>query len=97
MAIPLVRHYAEPWLSQADIGVGERWANEVARELDAPNFGIICITRKNVGSPWVVFEAGALAKSMQRSRVIPLLLDLEFRDITGHWRSFRQGKWNERA
>jgi hypothetical protein len=92
MAIPLVLHYAEPWLSQADIGVGERWANEVARELEASNFGIICITRENVGSPWVVFEAGALAKSMQRSRVIPLLLDLEFRDITGPPAQFQAKK-----
>ncbi len=94
--IPLVLHYVEPWLSEADIEAGQRWAEQVAKELEAANFGIICITRENVGSPWVFFEAGALAKSMQGSRVIPLLLDLEVRDITGPLAQF-QAKKVERA
>ena len=81
--LPLVLHYVAPWLSNADIEAGERWANEVAKELENSNFGIISVTRENVASPWILFEAGALAKSLQGSRVIPLLLDLEFRDITG--------------
>jgi hypothetical protein len=90
--IPLVLHYVEPWLSQADIEAGQRWAEQVAKELEASNFGIICVTRDNVGSPWVLFEAGALAKSLQGSRVIPLLLDLEFRDITGPLAQFQAKK-----
>jgi hypothetical protein len=94
--IPLVLHYVEPWLSQADIEAGQRWAEQVAKELEASNFGVICVTRENVGSPWVLFEAGALAKSMQGSRVIPLLLDLEVRDITGPLAQF-QAKKVERA
>lgn len=90
--IPLVLHYVEPWLSQADIEAGQRWAEQVAKELEASNFGIISVTRENVDSPWVLFEAGALAKSMQGSRVIPLLLDLEVRDITGPLAQFQAKK-----
>lgn len=90
--MPLVLHYVEPWLSQADIEAGQRWADQVAKELEACNFGILCITRENVSSPWVLFEAGALAKSMQGSRVIPLLLGLEFRDITGPLAQFQAKK-----
>ncbi|MEK6285971.1 MAG: toll/interleukin-1 receptor domain-containing protein [Acidobacteriota bacterium] len=90
--LPLVLHYVEPWLSEADIAAGERWAEAVAKELEASNFGIICVTSENVGSQWVLFEAGALAKSMQGSRVIPLLLDLEFRDITGPLAQFQAKK-----
>ncbi len=90
--IPLVLHYVEPWLSQADIEAGQRWAEQVAKELEASNFGVICVTRENVASPWVLFEAGALAKSMQGSRVIPLLLDLEVRDITGPLAQFQAKK-----
>src|SRR5439155_11747402 len=90
--IPLVLHYVEPWLSQADIEAGQRWAEQIAKELETSNFGIISVTRENVGSPWVLFEAGALAKSMQGSRVIPLLLDLEFRDITGPLAQFQAKK-----
>jgi hypothetical protein len=90
--LPLVLHYVAPWLSNADIEAGERWANEVAKELESSNFGIISVTRENVASPWILFEAGALAKSLQGSRVIPLLLDLEFRDITGPLAQFQAKK-----
>jgi hypothetical protein len=90
--LPLVLHYVEPWLSEADVAAGERWAQAVATELEASNFGIICITPENVGSPWVLFEAGALAKSMQGARVIPLLFNLEFSDITGPLAQFQAKK-----
>jgi hypothetical protein len=93
--LPLVLHYVEPWLSQADIGAGERWADAVAKLLDATNFGILCVTRENVASPWVLFEAGALAKSMQGSRVIPLLFDLDFRDISGPLAQFQAKKFDK--
>lgn len=90
--MPLVLHYVETWLSKADIEAGQRWADQVARELEASNFGILCITKENVASPWVLFEAGALAKSMQGSRVVPFLLDLEFSDITGPLAQFQAKK-----
>jgi hypothetical protein len=90
--IPLVLHNVEPWLSEADIEAGERWAEVVAKELSDSNFGIICVTRENVAPPWILFEAGALAKTMQGSTVIPLLLDLEFTDITGPLAQFQAKK-----
>ena len=94
--LPLVLHYVDPWLSEADVAAGERWAQEVAKELDASNFGIICVTPENVAAPWVLFEAGALAKSMQGARVVPLLYGLEFSDISGPLAQF-QAKKVERA
>lgn len=90
--LPLVLHYVEPWLSEADVAAGDRWAQEVAKELEASNFGIICVTPENVGAPWVLFEAGALAKSMRGSRVAPLLFNLEFSDITGPLAQFQAKK-----
>ena len=65
--LPLVLHYAEPWVSDADIEAGERWAQSVAGELAASTFGVVCVTSENVNSPWVLFEAGALAKSLESS------------------------------
>jgi len=90
--LPLVLHYVEPWLSEADIEAGERWAQSVATELAASNFGIICVTSENITSPWVLFEAGALTKSLETSRVIPLLLDLEFSDVSGPLAQFQAKK-----
>lgn len=79
-------------MSQADIEAGERWAVEVAKELEAANFGIICVTQENVASPWVLFESGALAKSIQIGRAIPLLLDMDFKDISGPLAQFQAKK-----
>lgn len=90
--LPMVLHYADPWLSHSDIDAGERWANVIAKELETTKFGIICITRENLTSPWILFEAGALAKSLQEGRVIPLLLDIEFKDITGPLAQFQAKK-----
>lgn len=90
--LPLVLPYVQPWLSQTDISAGERWAQEVAKELESSNFGIICVTPENLGSPWILFEAGALAKSLQGAKVIPLLLDLEFSDISGPLAQFQAKK-----
>lgn len=90
--LPLVVSYVEPWLSDADIDAGERWGQSVAAELAASNFGIVCITSENVNSPWVLFEAGALTKSLDDSKVIPLLLDLEFSDISGPLAQFQAKK-----
>jgi hypothetical protein len=90
--LPLVLHYVKPWLSEADVAAGERWAQAVAKELESSNFGIICVTPENLGSPWVLFEAGALAKSMQGAKVIPLLFNLEFSDISGPLAQFQAKK-----
>jgi hypothetical protein len=90
--LPLVLHYSLPWLSKSDIEAGERWSVEVAKELQESNFGIICVTKDNLSSPWILFESGALAKSMDDGRVIPLLLDLDFKEISGPLAQFQAKK-----
>jgi len=84
----------EVWMSEADIDAGDRWGQEVARELSACNFGIICVTPENSKAPWLLFEAGALAKSLDGSKVIPLLFELELRDISGPLAQFQAKKFD---
>ncbi len=93
--LPLILYYVEPWVSESDIDAGARWSDEVAKQLDGCNFGILCVTRENVIAPWILFEAGALAKMLDGSKLIPLLFDLEFSEITGPLAQF-QGKKAER-
>jgi hypothetical protein len=90
--LPDILHYARPWLSESDIDAGERWGFKVAEELQATEFGIICVTRDNMNAPWLNFEAGALAKSIDGARVVPLLLDLGMQDITGPFAQFQAKK-----
>lgn len=93
--LPMVLQYIEPWVSDQDISAGERWAQAIAGELDASNFGIICITPENIHSEWILFEAGALSKSMQDGKVIPLLFGLELSDLSGPLSQFQAQKMEE--
>lgn len=90
--LPLVLHYLEPWISTADIKSGDRWSAEIAKGLQETNFGIICVTKDNLEAPWLLFESGALAKSMEDGRVIPLRLDIEVSDIAGPLAQFQSEK-----
>lgn len=81
--LPEVMQAIDPWLSSEDISKGQRWASEIGTRLSELNHGIICVTSENVGQPWLNFEAGALAKSLDSARVRPLLYDLRPSDLTG--------------
>lgn len=74
--LPFVVPSVRPYVSAEDIEKGARWSSEVASELNASDFGIFCITRENAAEPWINFEAGALSKTVETSRVCPLLIDL---------------------
>jgi hypothetical protein len=90
--LPLVLHYIEPWLSKADIDAGKRWDDELSKTLNECNFGISCVTSDNLNSPWLLFEAGALAKSVEDGKLVPLLLGLDMKDFSGPLSRFQAKK-----
>jgi hypothetical protein len=61
----------DAFVSSCDIKTGELWRTKISNELSTTDYGIICLTKDNVLSPWILFEAGALSKN-RTSRVIPL-------------------------
>lgn len=63
------------WVSGEAIDPGTRWNRELDAALEDTDFGVLCLTRGNQNGPWINFEAGALSKHLDRSRVIPYLLD----------------------
>lgn len=79
--LPSVLHSVEPFVSDKDIYAGSRWQLEIAKQLETTNFGLVCVTRKNQFKPWLNFEAGALAKAVDGSRVVPLAIDLKLTDV----------------
>jgi hypothetical protein len=93
--LPLVVQHVEPWMSDADIESGRRWNEEVAAELELADYGIICLTAANIDRPWVLFEAGALAKQFDSARVVPLLVDLNPADVTMPLASFQSRSLNK--
>lgn len=79
--IPDVIQAVTPWMSDTDIHAGADWLAELGAELNQGSFGIICLTRERADAPWMMFEAGALAKSVDATRVCPYLIDMEPGDI----------------
>ncbi len=75
--IPSVIQAVETTVSPEDIRKGTRWVNDVSKELNQSSLGIICVVPGNIGAPWLNFEAGVLSKTLDGSKVIPLLIDVE--------------------
>jgi len=84
-----------PWVSSSDIKSGGRWLSEVTNKLESINFGIICLTPESINSNWVLFEAGALSKSIKNSYVCPLIFGLEKSDIKGPLSQFQIRLFNK--
>jgi hypothetical protein len=87
--LPIVVQHVEPWMSDEDIESGGRWNDQIAAELEAAAYGIICLTSSNLNRPWLLFEAGALAKRFNAARVVPLLIDLKPADVAMPLASFQ--------
>jgi hypothetical protein len=79
--LPKVIQALEPWMSADDIEKGTRWRSGLASELEQSSVGIICLTRENLDSTWIHFEAGALSKQQQNTYVCTLLFGLEPTDV----------------
>lgn len=82
--LPSVLQAIRPYFSPEDTTKGSRWASEIAKELEASRIALLVITPENQEAPWLLFEAGALSKNLDRSRVCPLLFGgMEPTDVKG--------------
>ncbi|WP_110171706.1 toll/interleukin-1 receptor domain-containing protein [Luteitalea pratensis] len=63
--LQLVLPNTKPWLSKVSIVAGASWWHEIRSELAESTVGIACLTAENVKSPWLNFDAGALARTHQ--------------------------------
>lgn len=71
----------KPWVSTRDIDRGSLWFHEISGQLQESTVGIICLTQQNKNQPWILFEAGALAKGLTTQRVCTMLVDLTAADV----------------
>src|ERR1043165_153842 len=79
--IKCVLQATRPWISTRDIDRGSLWFSEINDQLKDTSVGIICLTQENKNRPWILFEAGALAKGLSSNRVCTLLIDLKSADL----------------
>ena len=87
--LPSTLQFVKPYFTPDDIEKGTKWDSEIAKELASAQIGVVCLTKDNTEKPWIVFEAGALSKSIDKSRVCPVLFDIEPTEIKGPLTSFQ--------
>ena len=71
----------DPWMSSKDIDRGSLWFSEISDQLKDTTVGIVCLTKSNKEKPWILFEAGALAKGLSSQRVCTFLIDLDSTEV----------------
>jgi hypothetical protein len=93
--LPAVIQAVKPYYTPDDITKGTHWNTEISKKLESCRIGIICLTSDNFNAPWILFEAGALSKNLDKSRVCPILFDLDPADITGPLVQFQLTQFNK--
>lgn len=89
-----VIYTAKPWVSTQDMASGVAWFQELGERLHEARIGVICVTPENQSEPWLLFEAGALAKNItasgtnddldvQRSYACPYVFGMGLGELTG--------------
>jgi len=81
--MPRVIQSVEPYVSSENIDKGSRWSLDIAKELQGSVYGILCVTKDNYKAPWLNFEAGALSKELDLSRVCPFLYNIKSSELKG--------------
>lgn len=93
---PSVLQAVRPYFSPDDVAKGSRWSAEIAKELEISRVGLLVITPENQEAPWLLFEAGAIAKNLDRSKVCPLLFSgMEPTDVKGPLVQFQAAQFSK--
>jgi Ricin-type beta-trefoil lectin domain-like/TIR domain len=87
--LPDVLQVVQPWMSTSDIAKGKDFTHALWQQLAKSNFGVLCLTKENCRSPWILFEAGALGKVLEASYICPYLIDMEPEDLPFPLRSLQ--------
>jgi len=93
--LPSVLQVVKPYFTPSDTEKGTRWNSEIAKELESSEVGILCVTRDNLHSDWVMFEAGALSKSIDKAHVCPVLFGIHNTDLTGPLKQFQTTEFDK--
>ena len=83
--LPNVIQSAEPFISSQDIALGQRGIEEIETRLSTISFGVLFVSSENHREPWLLYEAGALSRTIDQSetRVIPILIDVDRAQLSG--------------
>lgn len=93
--LPMTLQFVTPFYTPNDIEKGARWSSEIAKKLDASNCGIFILTKENLQSSWIAFEAGAISKRIDSSLVCPFVFGMKPGDVVGPFAQFQIAEFNK--
>ena len=93
--LPSALQYVKPYFTPDDIDKGAKWASEISKELSTSSVCIIILTRSNLESSWIMFEAGAISSTVEKARVCPIIFDLEPTDLQGPLAQFQATRFQK--
>uniref|UniRef100_E6VFG0 HPr serine kinase domain protein n=1 Tax=Rhodopseudomonas palustris (strain DX-1) TaxID=652103 RepID=E6VFG0_RHOPX len=91
--LPSALQYVKPYFSPSDIEKGSKRASEIFKELSTSSVCIIVLTRDNLNSNWIMFEAGAISCTIDHAKVCPIIFNLDETDLQGPLAQFQTTKF----
>ncbi len=80
--LPLVVQAIDPFVSSEEIRKGAAWFKKLMNQVNQSDFVFVCLTDENFNAPWLLFEAGAIARMFDEAHVCILLVgDLSEADL----------------
>jgi hypothetical protein len=93
--LPSTLQHVKPYFTPDDIDKGAKWASEIFKELSESSVCIIILTRENLKSSWIMFEAGAISSTLERAHVCPIIFDVEPTDLQGPLAQFQATRFGK--
>jgi hypothetical protein len=87
---------AEAFVSSQDIPKGDRGLNVIDAQLKATDYGLVVLSAANQLRPWINYEGGALAMSLDNP-VATVLLDLIPSDVEGPLGPLQSTQFSDQA
>lgn len=69
------------FMSDEDIEPGEKSLEEIDAALKRSTAALVIVSATSARDPWLNFEAGAMGVRLEKAKVIPILLDLDFSQL----------------
>lgn len=90
--IPIVLQRARVYLADTMLEAGADWRTAITDAIRKSNFGISCLTKDNINSPWLAYEFGVMSLALEPTHLFPLLIDLSYADLVGPMASFQASR-----
>jgi hypothetical protein len=75
--LPSVLPGVRTWTSNEDIIKGAPWFSSISAQLSKSGACLILVTPENVASPWLYYEAGAIAHAVPDALICPYLIGVK--------------------